>query len=69
MKIISIHDFGSIMVSSERTVFSASGYVLVFVVAAVLPEILLIEQMSNGPRRAGQLFKVFFQIYHFKIKF
>ena len=60
---------GFFIISFERAILCAYGDVFIFVIASVFPEILRIEQMSNGPRRAGQLFKVFFQIYHFKIIF
>ena len=54
---------GLFMVSFERTILCASRDVFVFVVAVVLPEILLIDQMSNHARRATQLVSSFMEKY------
>ena len=49
------------MVSFKRTILCASGDVLVFVVAAVLSEILIVEPTSTPARRATQLVSSFFE--------
>ena len=47
------------MESFDRIILCASGDVLVFVVAAVLSEILIVEPMSTPARRATQFVSSF----------